>query len=1707
MPRCPTCHRRIHEAVPCPLDGSIAPPLPVPADVAGAERPKVPGFTVKKQLGMGGFSIVWEATRDEAAEEGAESQTQMRAAIKVGRGESPNTVERFRRDAEALARIGPPHTPRLFKSGKLDDGRPFIAMELLEGKTLAELLEAMPGPPDLEFVRRVGIGLLDALVTTHARGIMHRDLKPENIFLNEGERVATLIDFGLTKSVNADAISGITRAGMVVGTPEYMAPEQIRGEAAIDGRADIYAVGVILYELCTLRLPFVGDRGSIEHGHLVLRPPRPRELSPIPESLEELILACLAKDLSRRPQTAQALRRALMDALPMSVVRASTIPPPLGAEGSRSPPPQGQPGSRPSSSRMRLLVEGRRPMVVLAIETTVAAPQVTAAVTRRSGFIARQRGSTYVSVFSGMDVENPVQAALAAARDVVARFGAKAALHLASLAMRRQENAPPAVYGVPLDRPETWLPPPADWSGIVLTAELARAVPEAELAPAAEGDMFFKLAPVSREDAGQSLSISGVQLRNSVRGSELGEASPSLRRGPRSKGPASQRGSSAGSSAGSLAGVGAMASQSTPGITPPSTSGPRVQETGPRSMDSGAETRSSREATTLPASQRGPLSRPRSQPMTQQSPEPPASQKKPPVSVRHPPMTLRSPVTSGLSSGNSETAPRSGEPDGPSSEPQTQPAVSRPRGGGKDAGASTPPKVAGSTAPPGSSVSVVPVSGTRTLPAGIPRTVSASVATTPPFSGMRTAPPVDSSRTEPPTTVTAPLPLEELRREPMSTMTAPPPADPRGLDPPSTMTAPPPPGDLRHEPMSTMPAPPYVRRSIPPGVESTIPPRSMPLSDPVSLHRRQPLFGRDDVLSAMEMSAAASFDAACPGLFTLIGDSGLGKTRLAVEAASVVDRLRPGLLVFFHRAAQPLADAAGQTTRELLARVLGASSGEAPHDARAFCRLRLGDELGEEVWPAVALALGWSLPEPLSVTPGALQRGTMLALTEGLRRLSKEGPVALLLDDAHWADDTALDALEYATLNAEGCPLWVMVTAHPRFENVRRTWGSRAQRHDRVVLGPLEEEPAMRLAAELLLPAEYPPAATLKRLSEWAGFNPACLAELARTLKRAGIVRQRPNLGTWYVATAELDRLPPSPAWQWLAVRQLDALQPELASCVRLCSVFGVEFSRAEVERVQDAMERAGIAGTTIDMGVGLSALVEKRVLLRGSGDRYLFQSTTFQDAVYKLLDTAHREKIHRHAFEYWKSRLLAAAKGRAPETTAGEGALAAIERGFTRLARHAGACGEREQAADAYLTLGDSARARHKHVEADQHYTSALGFLEEGDTKRRARAMAGRGKVRYRVHRIREALEDLKAAREQSEALGDDAMRADMLLEEATALDFADDFEGSLLRVNEARPLVERLDDARLNHRLMAALGRSHFRHGRIAEAVEQLGMAADGAKSVGDYETQVISLLLLSPLLAPIGRLEEAESRFEEVFALCTTAEDWLHLGAAYANRAFLWQTRKLLDRCMDDLRRAIQLAREVGNPWSESIATYNVAEFLHWLGEEEEALILANRVRVLEQRFADRPLPDASLLLARIQASRGELEEARKLLNWIGSNCPPAAHPVMEAFFSMLRLVLDDTREAIPEQAESIDTWDVIISKASMGSFVEELLEALYWRAKVAIRAERWEEAEGALKEVQMRLEECPMWRLRFADLISRSLLRQPTSIPAADSRTMT
>lgn len=1351
MPRCPVCYRRIPSAKPCPRDGWLSPSLSgeafwVDAGQVATLSPSLPGIELLRPLGAGGFSTVWEAVRIEG---GAPF------ALKIGLGTSALTVARFRLDAGALERIGPPFVPRLHASGVLDDGRPFIAMDLLRGKTLADTLADLEAPPDAAEVAALGGAILDALAAAHDKRVIHRDLKPENLVLSEDGRRVALIDFGLTKTADAAEQAGLTGQGPIIGTPEYMAPEQLRGDPIQDARTDLYAFGVILFELLTLHLPFAGDRGAVEHGHLALRPPRPRELADVPEALEKLVLACLAKEPERRPRDAAALRLALAEALPPDQPRSGS-------------PPDARPAPSPLLARSALLGGGRQPAILLVTEAGSESALVMTAVTARKGFIARQRGSRLGCVFSGLYMEDPLGAAIAVAREVAGRRTARVALHLAELTLRRKDQGPPAVHGAPIEHPDTWLPP-GDWDGIVLTTDIVRAMPESEL--------------------------SGVALDPTLSGA--------------------------------------------PGA----------------------------------------------------------------VFYR-----------------------LAGRSDHPS------PAV-----------------------------------------------------------------------------------------------------------------------------------------------------------------RAVPLLGRDDVMNALGASLSASVIGACPGLFTLLGDVGLGKSRLADEAAALVRRAHPDARILVLRASQPLAgDERARASRQLLASVLEVNDQARPDDPRAFCQARLGEQLGDEVWKAVSAALGWTSPKETGVSTASLRHGTRLAIAEGLRRRARLAPVVVVLDDAHWADDTALDALEIATLDAPGyaCPLWVLVTAYPRFEGMRRSWGLRAERHDRVSLGRLSERGAMSLAAELLRPAEYPPEAALRQLASWSGYNPSCLAELIRALKRAGLVQQRPS-GSAYVTTAMLERLPPLPAWQWLAARRLDALSPELAACLRLCSVLGSDFTRDEVEQIQDAIEPAGGAGTPIDAGVGLSALADAGLLGRAEGGLYSFQDATFRDAVYDALAPAQRRILHRHAFAWWRARV---------------GSLAADRRGIEHLARHAGACGERGEAAAASVALGDRALASHENVEADQRYTAALALLDEDDaegaTRRRALALAGRGKARYRMHRMHEALADLALACELGRTTGDDRLTAELLLEEATALDHATDFAASAQRAEEARPLALRLGDPRIESRSLMALGRSCWRQQRVAEALDLLGCAASGAAAGGDLETRVIALLLLSIALVVAGRLDEAEARFCEVIDLCGEMNDRLHLCSAFANRAYLWAAQSAPERGLEDLRRAVELAREIGNPEPEHVATHNLAELLHWCGREEEALALARRSRVLQERFAERAAPEDALLVARIQAARGDLQDAASLVGWIAERCPPdPSAPTVHALFRMLKLVLAAGGIEAGDAVESVeDDWEALAAFAERSLPVEELLEVLYWCVRAHASADRLGEASIALERARPRLLECSLWRPRF-DALAALVLPAGASSGAA------
>jgi tRNA A-37 threonylcarbamoyl transferase component Bud32 len=246
-------------------------------------------------------------------------------------------VRRFRREALALARISHPGVVAVNAVGDMPDGRPYLAIEFLDGQSLEHAIAA-PNPPAPDggparpdIVPRLGhasqampiaravdlaLQIAEALAEIHARDLVHRDLKPDNVMLVRpqvgGDR-AVLIDFGIALPVASADATRLTAGGGLVGTPHYMAPEQVQGDD-IDGRADIYALGATLYRILTGTVPFDGSGVEVVVAHLA-RSVRPvRELAPaVPAALEAIVMKCLAKRVSDRWENATQLARALAE--------------------------------------------------------------------------------------------------------------------------------------------------------------------------------------------------------------------------------------------------------------------------------------------------------------------------------------------------------------------------------------------------------------------------------------------------------------------------------------------------------------------------------------------------------------------------------------------------------------------------------------------------------------------------------------------------------------------------------------------------------------------------------------------------------------------------------------------------------------------------------------------------------------------------------------------------------------------------------------------------------------------------------------------------------------------------------------------------------------------------------------------------------------------------------------------------------------------------------------------------------------------------------------------------------------------------------------------------------------------------------------------------------------------------------------------------
>ncbi len=355
---CPNCQLQNPDTARfCPQCGQSLEQMRAPSgSMPGDARPASSGsfvgrvidgkYRIEAPLGKGGMGSVYRARRLLIGDQ---------VALKILQPDwvsDPEMLERFRREAQTAARLKHPNVVTIHDFGRTADGQVYLVMELVEGRNLREVMRGRE-PLDADFIAEVLEQIGAALDESHRHGIVHRDLKPENILLTEGatDWRVKLLDFGIAhwRDLKPGAAT-LTQTGAVLGTPRYMSPEQCLGQE-IDGRSDVYALGIMLFEMLTGVAPFNSPMPSVLIAqHLYNEPPSLRALNPdIAPAIEQIVLQALSKQREARQPTAGALARQFAAALhrssPLAAPGLST------ASGDTDHSAQTLPHSQPQKSR------------------------------------------------------------------------------------------------------------------------------------------------------------------------------------------------------------------------------------------------------------------------------------------------------------------------------------------------------------------------------------------------------------------------------------------------------------------------------------------------------------------------------------------------------------------------------------------------------------------------------------------------------------------------------------------------------------------------------------------------------------------------------------------------------------------------------------------------------------------------------------------------------------------------------------------------------------------------------------------------------------------------------------------------------------------------------------------------------------------------------------------------------------------------------------------------------------------------------------------------------------------------------------------------------------------------------------------------------------------------------------------------------------
>jgi eukaryotic-like serine/threonine-protein kinase len=274
-------------------------------------------YRLGRRLATGGMGAVFE---------GIDERLNRTVAVKLLKDEfvnDPRFVERFRREARAVASLSHPHIASVYDYGE-DTGKHFIVMELVSGSDLAQILRTEGALP-VERAVRIGVQLCRALASAHAAGVIHRDIKPANIIVGDDDRVR-VTDFGIARAIG-DAT--LTATGSILGTAHYVSPEQARGDD-LTFASDLYSAGIVMYEMLTGEVPFPGESAiAIAMRHMHEDVPTPSRLNPaVSASLDRVVTRATARDPSARWSSAQEMEQALENSVSAPTRRASLAQPP-----------------------------------------------------------------------------------------------------------------------------------------------------------------------------------------------------------------------------------------------------------------------------------------------------------------------------------------------------------------------------------------------------------------------------------------------------------------------------------------------------------------------------------------------------------------------------------------------------------------------------------------------------------------------------------------------------------------------------------------------------------------------------------------------------------------------------------------------------------------------------------------------------------------------------------------------------------------------------------------------------------------------------------------------------------------------------------------------------------------------------------------------------------------------------------------------------------------------------------------------------------------------------------------------------------------------------------------------------------------------------------------------------------------------------------